>query len=110
MAKWFKSLNTGNIAPEASKEVEWTLDKDYTLLAVMLSERTDYRLSAVKAFVQLGEKVKTKDYVIAEVLGRDWESAWRPEERLTRGTRLYFKFTNENTASVDIDVNMLFED
>jgi len=110
MAQWFKALNTGTISAGSSGEVEWTLDKDYTLKFVMLTERSDQSLTAVKVFIQLGEEVKTKDYVIAEAVGTDWRSAWRPEVRLTRGTRIYFKFTNDGSTSVNIDVNMLFEE
>jgi len=109
MAQFFKSLNTGTISAGSSGEVEWTLDRDYTLKAVIISERSDQSLTAVKAFVQLGDAVKTKDYVIAEVLGRDWDSAWKPEVKLTRGTRIYFKFTNESSTNINIDVNMLFK-
>jgi|GEM_PF-2807605 len=110
MAVIFKSLNTGDINPGASKNVEWTADKDYTIKAVVLNERNDYSLSPVKAYVSIEDRVKTKDYVPARIIGQDLEYCWKPDEKITAGTRIYFKFENAGANTLNIDVTLVLEE
>ena len=98
----FKTLEVGEISAGANKSVEWTPDTDIVIHKVMVVEKNNKPLSAVKAYLKFAGNVMTEDFVPASVFGQDPEYCYKPEYEVGKGTKIYAKFTNEGTEAVTL--------
>jgi len=105
----FKCLNTGDIAAAGSKELEWTPDRDILIHKMLLVERSDQSLSNVQLYIMIAQVVYTIDYMPAAAIGTNLEYCWKPMLSVSKGARIYIKFTNSTAATVNIDVVIEFE-
>ncbi|WP_448578894.1 hypothetical protein [Thermosphaera sp.] len=105
----FKTLNTGSISPGGFQEVDWTPDKDVVIRAMLLNERSDKSLSNVQVFISIADVPYTKDFVPARIIGTDLEYCWKPDLRVTKGTRIYVKLENSRADAINVDVVFLYE-
>jgi len=110
MAIKFKTLNTGDIAAGASWESEWIPDRDCTIKAVLMVERSEKDLSAVQAYLDFGKEIMTLDYVPASVIGQDLEYCYKPNFFAPKGMRIYTKLTNGRKDTINVDVVYYFEE
>jgi len=105
----FKTINTGDITAGNFKEIDWTPDKDITIRAVLVVERSDKSLSNVQAYIAIADVPYTKDFVPASAIGQNLEYCWKPNLAVAKGAKIYAKFTNSRTDSVNIDVVFMYE-
>jgi hypothetical protein len=104
----FKSLNTGTINAGAYAELTWTPDKDITIQAVLVNERSDKSLANVQAYIAIADVPYTKDFVPASAIGQDLEFCWKPNLAVPSGAKIYVKFTNSRTDTVSIDIVFMY--
>jgi hypothetical protein len=109
MAITFKTLNTGSISSGGYKELDWTPDKDIVIKAVLVVERDDKSLSNVQTYITIADVPYTKDFTPASAIGQDLEYCWKPNLAIAKGSKIYFKFTNSRTDSVNIDLVFMYE-
>jgi hypothetical protein len=109
MTTQFKTLNTGDIASTAYKELTWTPPKDITLRKMLLIERSDYSLSNVQCYIKLAGEPFTLDYVPGSVIGQDLEYCWKPEKKINKGSEIYIKILNSRAETINVDVVFEYE-
>jgi hypothetical protein len=109
MAVTFKSINTGVINAGSYAELTWTPDKDITIKAVLVNERSDKSLANVQAYMTIADVPYTKDFVPASAIGQDLEYCWKPSLDVKSGAKIYVKFTNSRSDSVNIDIVFMYE-
>jgi len=99
----FKTLNTGDVDPGGSAELEWTTDTNIKIHKMLALDRGEKALDNVQAFLKIGELVTTLDFIPASVLGADLEYCYKPEVGVSKGVRIYCKFVNSRADTVNID-------
>jgi len=109
MVTFFKTLNTGDLAKDASVELEWTPDRDITIKKVVLTERGDNSLSPVHCFIKIAGVPYTFEYITGTVVGQNLEYCWKPELKVSKGALIYMKILNKGTPTVNIDLTYEYE-
>lgn len=104
MAKYFKSINTGNITNGNYAEVTWTPDRDVTIRKMMLSDRSDQSLAAAQVFISIADVPYTKDYVPGNVIGSDPQYCYAPDIPVPKGAQIYVKVGNNTGATINCDI------
>lgn len=104
MVSTFKTLNTGSIATGSYKEVEWTPDRDITILKLLIVERSDVSLSNAQVFISIADVPYTKDYVPGSAIGQDVEYCWKPNLPVPKGAKIYLKISNNTGSAINCDV------
>jgi len=109
MVTYFKTLNTGNISSGNYKEKDWTPDTDIIIKKMLITERSDYSLSNVQAYITIADKPYTKDFVPASVIGSDTEYCWKPNLKVSKGAKIYVKLVNSRTETINCDIVFEYE-
>jgi len=110
MTTIFKTQNTGDIATNSYKELDWTPDRRIKVTHVILTEKNDYSLSPVRAYIKIADVPYTKDYVPASVIGQDREYCWKPDLVVEKGAKIYMKLENTGVPTVNIDITYEYEE
>jgi len=106
---YFKTLNTGSIANGDYAEKTWTPDRDITIKKMVLVERSDISLSGAQVYISIADVPYTKDFVPGSVIGQDLEYCWKPDLRVSKGSEIYVKITNNTGSTINVDIVFEYE-
>lgn len=103
--KYFKSINTGDVAAAGEVTKDWTPDEDVHIHRMYLSDRKKTDLAASQAWFEFGSgDVLTKDYVPASVLGNSILTATVLDIDVKKGAKITVKLTNGEGTTINVDI------
>jgi len=102
--KYFKKLNTGDIADGGTKEVEWAPEEDVRVGKVFVSERGNQFLGKAFAEVTIGDVPITRPDISLVIFGIDYETAYPLNRRVEKGIPFKWKVTNNTGVTINLDI------
>jgi len=102
--KYFKKLNTGDIAAGKTAEVEWAPEEDIKVGKIFVSERANQFLGKVFAEIKIGDVPITRPDISIVIFGIDYETAYPLNLIIKKGITFYWKITNLSGVTVNIDI------
>ena len=76
---------------------------------MLLIERSDISLSGAQVYISIADVPYTKDYVPGSVIGQDPEYCWKPNLKVSKGSKIYVKITNNTGSSINVDIVFEYE-
>lgn len=110
MTTKFKTLTASSVANGSYSELEWTPDRDITIKKMLVNERSGTDLYNVQLYITISDVPYTRDYVPAEVIGKNPEYCWKPDLRVPKGAKIYVKVSNNSGSTISLDVIFEFEE
>lgn len=103
--RYFKSINTGEVAIAGEVTKNWTPDEDVHIAKMYLSDRKKTDLAASQAWFEFGSgNVLTKDYVPCSVLGNSPLNATELDIDVGKGAKITVKLTNGEDIAINVDI------
>ncbi len=99
-----RCFNLGSIAAGSSAEKEFAPPEDWTVSHIFINDRTGSSLYNTQVYIKVGGDLLTDDFAPARLFHVDNRNLVEIGRTIAKGTSIYVKVTNNETASINPDV------